>query len=128
MGYVGLSFLACPEPLIIDLHIILEMLNIYKPLPQEHNIIIHFSHQNNLPASTRNLPSAEAFKQYLNTYAYGKPTFCYTGDRTGQVYRTQLRTNCSPLNHYLCHKNIIESPLCSCGQIGTNLHFFLDCT
>ena len=30
----------------IELHIMLEMLNIYKPLPQDHNsIIIHFSHQ-----------------------------------------------------------------------------------
>ena len=46
MGYVPFIFLRLSRTLlVIDLYIILEMLKIYKPLPQEHNsIIIHFSY------------------------------------------------------------------------------------
>ena len=44
-----------------------------------------------------------------------------------QVYNIQLYTYCSPLNYYLCHKKIIDSLLCSFGQIETNLHFLLEC-
>ena len=46
MGYVRIIFLKLSRTLlVIDLRIILEMLKICKPLPQEHNsIMIHFSH------------------------------------------------------------------------------------
>ena len=38
-----------------------------------------------------------------------------------------LRLGCSSLNHDLYRKNIIHSPLCTCGQIETQAHYLLHC-
>ena len=42
-------------------------------------------------------------------------------------YETHLRTNCSSLNLHLFIKNISDSPLCSCGSIEDNQHYFFHC-
>ena len=113
MGYVRIIFLSLSRTLLV-----LEMLKIYKLLPQERNsIVIHFSHQmldnGTIYQLLHTTHSVEALKKSLNMYVYSKPIFYYSCDRIGQVYHTQMCTNCSPLNYYLCHKNIIESPLWS---------------
>ena len=45
----------------------------------------------------------------------------------GQIYHARLRTNCSSLNHHLFTKNIIDSPLCTCGSIEDTHHFLFSC-
>ena len=41
--------------------------------------------------------------------------------------QTGWTLNCSSLNYYLYHKNIIEDPRCTCGLPETNKHFLLEC-
>ena len=47
--------------------------------------------------------------------------------RDGQIYHTRLRLQCSALNQYLHSKNIIESPLCTCGAVEDSAHYLLVC-
>ena len=47
--------------------------------------------------------------------------------RLGQILHARLRLECSSLNHHLYRKNLVESPLCSCGVPETNSHFLLSC-
>ena len=64
----------------------------------------------------------------LNSTRCKKPPLCYyTGNRVDLIAHTRLRTNCSPLNLTLFQKNILESPLCECGEIESTEHFFLLC-
>ena len=44
-----------------------------------------------------------------------------------QILHTRLRTNCSSLNYDLFLKNILESPLCTCGEIENSYHYFFRC-
>jgi hypothetical protein len=55
------------------------------------------------------------------------PKYYYYGKRKSQIMHTRLRTNCSVLSHDLFSKNIIQSPLCSCGEEETASHYFLHC-
>lgn len=48
--------------------------------------------------------------------------------RLGQIYHARLRLECSSLNQHLFTKNLINSPLCSCGSIETPSHFLLSCS
>ena len=47
--------------------------------------------------------------------------------RLGQILHARLRLECSSLNHHLYRKNLVESPLCSCGVPEPNSHFLLSC-
>ena len=47
--------------------------------------------------------------------------------RAVQVLHTRVRLECSSLNYHLYQKNLVDSPLCSCGQIDTTTHYFLHC-
>ena len=83
---------------------------------------------NSLPPEARNSDSIGSFKHTLNRNNISRPPklFLY-GDRKSQTLHTRLRTNCSGLNQHLFQKNIIESPLCTCGGIETTQHFFFSC-
>lgn len=48
--------------------------------------------------------------------------------RIGQILHTRLRLRCSSLNQELFQKNLVSSPLCSCGSVETPSHFFFTCT
>ena len=50
-----------------------------------------------------------------------------TGKWKLRILYTRLRTNCSSLNLHLSIKNISDSPLCSCGSIEDNQHYFFHC-
>ena len=82
---------------------------------------------NKLPMHIRNSPSVESFKRSLNSARSPPPSYYYTGDRRSQILHTRLRTNCSPLNLPLFQKNIVASPLCTCGEIESTDHFLLRC-
>ena len=82
---------------------------------------------NALPVLSRNSPTVESFKRSLSTNSRETPSYFYVGDRLGQIHHARLRTNCSSLNYYLYHKNIIEDPRCTCGLPETNKHFLLEC-
>jgi hypothetical protein len=98
--------------------------NLYKEsfLPSTINL------WNSLPTELRNSPSVSAFKQSISNIAQLKPPPYYlVGHRRAQIYHTRLRTNCSSLNLTLFQKNIVESPLCQCGEIESTEHYFLRC-
>jgi hypothetical protein len=83
---------------------------------------------NSIPSETRNSGSVSSFKYSLNSNKRKKPPlYYYTGNRVDQIAHTRLRTNCSSLNLTLFQKNILESPLCECGEIESTEHFFLLC-
>ena len=77
---------------------------------------------NELPEITRDLPSIATFKRELNSDTMKIPTYYFDGNRIGQIYHVRLRTNCSSLNEHLFSKNIINSPLCVCGEVEDTNH------
>jgi hypothetical protein len=82
---------------------------------------------NALPEEIRN-SSAGSLKSYLNRNKTIIPTYYYAAlTRKSHVLHTRLRSNCSSLNLTLFQKNIVESPLCNCGEIESPDHFLLRC-
>ena len=82
---------------------------------------------NNLPQNVRNAESLSCFKRQINIDRPVPNKLLQFGDRRIQIIHTQLRNNCSSLNQHLFFQNIIDSPLCCCGKIESNKHFFLEC-
>ena len=82
---------------------------------------------NALPIDIRNLGSHSAFKCYINRDKIIPNKLYFFGERRIQVIHARLRTNCSSLHQHLYFRNIIDSPLCSCGEIESNQHYFFDC-
>ena len=82
---------------------------------------------NELPLETRNSTSILAFKRKLNSNLNAPPKYFCDGKRLGQIYHARLRTNCSSLNHHLFTKNIVDSPLCTCGSVEDTHHFLFSC-
>ena len=82
---------------------------------------------NNLSQNVRNAESLSCFKRQINIDRPVPNKLFQLGDRRIQIIHTQLRNNCSSLNQHLFLKNIIDSPLCCCGKIESNKHFFLEC-
>ncbi|MEW8548410.1 MAG: hypothetical protein AB2693_33315, partial [Candidatus Thiodiazotropha sp.] len=88
---------------------------------------------NTLDQDVRNAHSLSLFKTRINSGSAEvvKPPSYYSNiqtSREGQIYHTRLRLECSSLNQQLFLKNIIDSPLCSCGLTETASHFLLSCT
>ncbi len=81
---------------------------------------------NALDSHIRNSPSLTTFKSRLRGTPPEIPHYYYDGNRTGQIMHTRLR--CSSLNDHLFRKNIVISPLCSCGIVETTDHFLFTCT
>ena len=77
---------------------------------------------NSLPGDTRNSPSVESFKHKLNSNITKPPPYYFSGSRLGQIYHARIRLNCS-LRCHLFQKNIIDNPVCKCGEIEI-LHMF----
>ncbi|KAH3890067.1 hypothetical protein DPMN_014136 [Dreissena polymorpha] len=82
---------------------------------------------NTLPDEVKNSESLNIFKSKLNRTLVKTPAYYYVGKRYLQLTHTRLRTKSSALNDHLFAKNIISSPLCSCGAIETTNHFFFLC-
>ncbi|MEW8185640.1 MAG: reverse transcriptase family protein [Candidatus Thiodiazotropha endolucinida] len=82
---------------------------------------------NNLPLHVRQSDSLETFKKYLNSDLSPSPSFYNAGSRLGQVLHTRLRLECSSLNAHLYSRNLVESPLCACGEIENTTHFIFKC-
>lgn len=74
--------------------------------------------------------SLQSFKHKLNLQQRTPPIYLNTiqTSRLGQILHTRLRLECSSLNHHLYKKNLVESPLCSCGASETTFHFLFSCT
>ena len=83
---------------------------------------------NRLPCADRNVETIDSFKRHLKQHRATVPKYFYTGNRKSQILHTRLRLGCSSLNYDLFLKNIVESPLCRCGDIENTEHFFLRCT
>ena len=82
---------------------------------------------NALSLDIRNATSLNTFKTHLNPIMLKTPSFYYVGTRRLQILHTRLRTKCSSLNHYLFSKGVVDNPLCSCGEIETDYHYFFNC-
>ena len=82
---------------------------------------------NDLSTELKNATSLFSFKRLLNNDVIKVPDFYLHGERKWQIYHARLRTNCSSLSFTLYSKNMVTSPLCSCGSIETPEHFFLYC-
>ena len=82
---------------------------------------------NTLPQSTRNAASLSQFKSVLNRTLQKSSPLLNFGTRKGQILHARLRLGCSSLNHDLHRRSLIDSPLCSCGQIETVDHYLLYC-
>ena len=81
---------------------------------------------NNLSQNVRNAESLSYFKRQINIDRPFPNKLFQLGDRRIPNY-SHPRNNCSSLNQHLFLKNIIDSPLCCCGKIESNMHFFLEC-
>ena len=82
---------------------------------------------NELPIEIRNEDSLSCFKYYLNRDKPSPNKLYFIGERKLQVIHTQIRNKCSSLNNHLFLKNIVDSPLCTCGGIETSEHFLFEC-
>ena len=85
---------------------------------------------NMLEQDIRDSPTLYAFKHKLNAQQQQAPPHHFNvlqTSRLGQILHARLRLECSSLNHHLYRKNLVESPLCSCGVPETNSHFLLAC-
>lgn len=82
---------------------------------------------NGLAEDVRNCNSTASFKHRLNTNLKPPPRYYFVGKRLGQILHTRLRSNCSSLKQHLFSKNIVQSPLCACGNIENTEHFLLHC-
>ena len=82
---------------------------------------------NNLPLHVRQSDSLETFKKHLNSDLSPPPSFYNAGSRLGQVFHTRLRLECSSLNAHLYSRNLVECPLCACGEIENTTHFIFKC-
>lgn len=71
---------------------------------------------NDVSLSIRNAPSVSSFKRQLFSTSNNVPQYFYFGKRRYQILHTRLRTNCTSLSDALFIKNIVPSPLCTCGQ------------
>ena len=76
---------------------------------------------------SNNVKDVNSFKCNLKPRKTQTPKHFYSGSRRAQVLHTRLRTNCSSLSLDLFHRNITDSPLCRCGSIENNQHFFFHC-
>ena len=83
---------------------------------------------NSLPLNIRHNDSISTFKKYLNSNKNPPPSYYNAGSRIGQIVHTRLRLECSSLNAHLYSKNIVDSPLCVCGDIENSTHFFFNCS
>ena len=82
---------------------------------------------NELPTEIRNEDSLSCLKYYLNRDKPSPNKLYFIGERKLQVIHTQIRNKCSSLNNHLFLKNIVDSPLRTCGGIETSEHFFFEC-
>ena len=85
------------------------------------------SEWNRLPSSTRSSGSVTTFKHALNSNKKSVPNVFYDGNRESSIQHARLRMHCSSLNEHLFSKNIIESPLCVCGEIEDTYHYLFMC-
>jgi hypothetical protein len=85
------------------------------------------SEWNQLPPDIKNSQSVASFKKKLENNKQRVPLHYYSGQRLAQIHHTRLRTHCSSLNEHLYSKNIIESPLCQCGEIEDTSHYLFHC-
>ena len=82
---------------------------------------------NRLPLQVRENNSLRDFINYLNQDKLSIPKFYFYGNRIAQILHTRLRTGCSVLKYDLYRKNIVDSPVCTCGLIEDAEHFLLLC-
>ena len=80
---------------------------------------------NSLPLHVRQRGSILVFKKHLNLIP--TPKLYNAGTRLGQILHTRFRLECSSLNSHLHARNLIESPVCSCGDIENANHFIFSC-
>ena len=85
------------------------------------------SEWNKLPSTIRSVGSVLSFKHALNANTKSVPKFYFSGKREPAIQHARLRMHCSSLNEHLFSKNIVESPLCTCGAIEDTYHFLIAC-
>ena len=81
---------------------------------------------NNLSEDIKDSSSLSTFKSKLKR-KIEIPKHYREGSRIGQLLLMRLRTNSSTLKNDLFNKNMIESPLCSCGMVEDAFHFIFQC-
>ena len=79
-----------------------------------------------LQIEAREAASLNIFKKHINKNIPKSPTYFSAGNRKINIIHTKLRHNCI-LNNDLFRRNIIGSPLCSCGQVENSYNFFFSC-
>ncbi|MES9994314.1 MAG: reverse transcriptase family protein, partial [Candidatus Thiodiazotropha sp.] len=82
---------------------------------------------NELSQDLRDSNSLSSFKRKLNADVTKPPAYFNSGSRLGQIHHARLRTHCSSLNEHLFSKNIVDSPLCVCGEVENTHHYLFDC-
>ena len=82
---------------------------------------------NDVPDEARQSESLNTFKNFVNKDRMSVPKHFYVGNRKARILHTRLRTKCSSLNLDLFLRNISDSPLCQCGSVENDQHFFFHC-
>lgn len=80
---------------------------------------------NSLNIEARTATSMNLFCKHMPTVT--KPPIYFSfGKRCINIIHTKLRHNCV-INYDLCKRNIINNPLCLCGQTEDVYQFFFSC-
>ena len=86
---------------------------------------------NSLDLIVHNSPTLNSFKRQLdqtrNEHPYPKYFDIVHTSRSGQIYHSRLRLECSKLKYHLYTKNIVQESRCSCGAKETTSHYLLSC-
>ena len=81
---------------------------------------------NSLPENIKTSESIVTFMNKVKTKQNSPPVYFACGIRRLNILHTRLRHNCI-LNKDLFRCNIINSPLCTCGKIEDEYHYFFTC-
>ena len=82
---------------------------------------------NELSPDVRDVNSLAIFKTRINENAIKPPKYYFIGERFVRFQHTRIRTSCSPPNHHLFLKNIVNDPNCTCGITETTRHYLFEC-
>ena len=86
---------------------------------------------NSLDLIVRNSPTLKSFIRQLNQtrneIPYPKYFAIVHTSRSGQIYHSRLRLECSSLKHHLYTKDIVQDSRCLCGAIETTSHYLISC-
>ena len=83
---------------------------------------------NELNTTTKGTRSLGSFKQKIKHKQRPNPVYAVEHTRTAAIEMTRMRCGNSNLSDNLFLRSLKDTPLCECGQIEDDVHYFEKCT